>query len=116
MSGTSTKRALVVVDGMAIDQWVAIRQENSTHHWTADEGALFAWVPTLTSVSRQSIFAAEPPFFFTASIGTTQKEEKHWTRFWEDEGLKKTEVAYLCQKDQSPTTHSSSGCASTRKT
>jgi hypothetical protein len=99
-SATSVKRALVVVDGLSLDQWAALRQESPSHRWSTDEGALFAWVPTLTSVSRQSIFAADPPFFFAPSIWTTSKEEQHWTRFWEDQGLKKTEVAYLCQKSQ----------------
>jgi len=96
----SGKRALVVVDGLAVDQWAAFRQECPSRDWSADESALFAWVPTLTSVSRQSIFAADPPFFFAPSIETTGKEEQHWTRFWEDHGLKKSEVSYLCQKSQ----------------
>lgn len=99
-SAFSVKRALVVVDGLSLDQWAALRHESPGRGWSTDEGALFAWVPTLTSVSRQSIFAADPPFFFAPSIATTGKEEQHWTRFWEDQGLKKAEVAYLCQKSQ----------------
>lgn len=98
--GSSAKRALVVVDGLSLDQWAALRQESPSHRWSTYEGALFAWVPTLTSVSRQSIFAADPPFFFAPSIATTSKEEQHWTRFWEDQGFKKTDVAYLCQRSQ----------------
>lgn len=99
-STTGSRHALVVVDGLALDQWAAIRQESSTARWTADDGAVFAWVPTLTSVSRQAIFAADPPFFFAPSIETTSKEEQLWTRFWEDHGIKKAEVAYVCQKSQ----------------
>jgi PglZ domain len=57
-------------------------------------------VPTLTAVSRQSIFAGDPPFFFATSIATTQKEPQHWSRFWEDRGLRKSEIAYVCQKSQ----------------
>jgi hypothetical protein len=94
------RRALIVVDGLSLDQWIALRQESPSRRWSTDDFALFAWVPTLTSVSRQAIFAADPPFFFAPSIETTGKEELHWTRFWEDQGLKKTEVAYLCQKSQ----------------
>src|SRR5262249_23858700 len=52
----------------------------------------FAWVPTLTSVTRQSIFAAEPPFYFPGSIETTSKERSHWLRFWEDQGAQKNAV------------------------
>jgi hypothetical protein len=32
------------------------------------------------AVSRQSIFAGEPPFFFGQSLNTTRKEERLWTR------------------------------------
>jgi hypothetical protein len=103
MTGSpSPRRALVVVDGLSLDQWAAVRQEGLQQHRPIEDGALFAWVPTLTSVSRQSIFAADPPFFFAPSIETTRKEEQHWLRFWEDQGLRKTEVAYLCQKDHEP--------------
>ncbi len=92
------KRALVVVDGLSLDQWAALRGELPPT-WLADEGAVFAWVPTLTSVSRQSIFAGDPPFYFAPTIESTHKEPKHWARFWEDRGLGKSEIAYLCQKD-----------------
>jgi len=98
----SAKRALIVVDGLSLDQWAAIRPELPRCAWRMNEGALFAWVPTLTSVSRQSIFATEPPFFFASSIGTTSKEEQHWSRFWEDRGLRRNEVAYLVQRAQEP--------------
>jgi hypothetical protein len=101
-SSSPAKRALIVVDGLSLDQWAVIRQELPVSSWSMEEGALFAWVPTLTSVSRQSIFAGDPPFFFASSIETTSKEEQHWTRFWEDHGLRKKEIAYLCQKDQEP--------------
>jgi hypothetical protein len=101
MGGASrSKRALVVVDGLSLDQWAVIRPQLPTRPWLMDEGALFAWVPTLTSVSRQSIFAADPPFYFAGSIKTTSKEDQQWSRFWEDNGLRRNEVAYVCQKDQ----------------
>ena len=73
------KRAIVVVDGLALDQWVTIREE-LPDDWALDEGGIFAWVPTLTSVSRQSIFAGDPPFYFAPTIGDTYKEPKHWSK------------------------------------
>ncbi|MCU0809051.1 MAG: BREX-3 system phosphatase PglZ [Candidatus Contendobacter sp.] len=92
------KRALVVVDGLALDQWIAARSEMPGRPWTVEDGALFAWVPTLTSVSRQAIFTGEPPFFFAASIESTHKEEVYWMRFWEARGLRRNERAYLRQQ------------------
>jgi hypothetical protein len=94
------KYAVVVVDGLAMDQWVLLREDLETCDLSIDEGAVFAWVPTLTSVSRQSIFAGDPPFYFSASIGSTHKEEHHWRRFWEDQGARRNEIAYVCQKKQ----------------
>ncbi len=54
-------------------------------------------MPTLTSVSRQSIFAGDPPFFFGQTLDTTRKEEQRWTRFWEDRSLRQGEAMYACQ-------------------
>ncbi len=99
--GAHQKYAVVVVDGLALDQWALLREDLETNAgWTTDESAVFAWVPTLTSVSRQSIFAGDPPFYFAASIDSTHKEEHHWRRFWEDHGARRVEVAYTCQKKQ----------------
>ncbi|MFO1153057.1 MAG: BREX-3 system phosphatase PglZ [Rhodospirillales bacterium] len=98
--GGAGRRALVVVDGLAIDQWVVAHQALAASRWSAEDGAVFAWVPTLTAVSRQSIFAGNAPFFFATSIGTTQKEPQLWSRFWEDRGLRRSEIAYVCQKSQ----------------
>jgi len=96
-NGTARKLAVVVVDGLAMDQWAVVRQEQPLRKWITEEFALFAWVPTLTSVSRQSLFAGDPPFFFGQSLDTTRKEEQHWTRFWEDRGFRKGDAVYACQ-------------------
>ena len=95
--GTAPKLAVVVVDGLAMDQWAVVRQKLPSRKWIVEEFGLFAWVPTLTSVSRQSIFAGDPPFFFGRSLDTTRKEEQHWTRFWNDRGLRRGDAAYACQ-------------------
>jgi PglZ domain len=95
--GSSAKLAVLVIDGFAMDQWAVVRQEMPPRKWVTEEFGLFAWVPTLTSVSRQSIFAGDPPFFFSQSLDTTRKEEQHWNRFWEDRGLRHGDVVYTCQ-------------------
>lgn len=96
------KLALVVVDGMALDQWALVRE--TLDDLVCHESQAFAWVPTLTSVSRQSIFAGEPPYFYAQSIGTTQKEAQHWSRVWDDHGLRGATVTYVCQKKDEPDT------------
>ena len=86
---TTAKAALVVVDGLALDQWAVMRQQLAQQRpgWRFREDAAFAWVPTITSVSRQAIFAGSPPFYFPNSIHTTNKEETLWRRFWADQGI-----------------------------
>jgi hypothetical protein len=99
--GGRSRLAVVVVDGLALDQWALLRDGVTQDvQSTIDEAAVFAWVPTLTAVSRQSIFAGDPPFYFAGSISTTQKEEQLWRRFWEDHGAERNEVSYLCQRQQ----------------
>lgn len=85
------KIALVVVDGLALDQWLLLRKhlEDEKPGWTVEESSIFAWVPTLTSISRQALFAGDLPLRFPDSLGTTAKEKQHWQRFWEDQGIGK---------------------------
>lgn len=89
------KAALIVVDGLALDQWVAMRQELAEQRpgWRFHEQAVFAWVPTITSVSRQAVFAGTPPLLFPQSIHHTNKEEALWRRFWSNENI--GQVGYL---------------------
>lgn len=89
------KTALIVMDGMSFDQWLCIKAELDLGGYDLHEDALFAWLPTLTSISRQSIFSAAVPFYFGQYLGSSAKEESHWKRFWEDNGLGAQEVQYL---------------------
>ena len=94
--GSEDKVALIVADGLALDQWIVL------HDVLADqrpclrfrEGAVFAWLPTITSVSRQAIFAGKPPFYFPSSIHTTDREASLWSQFWVDQGLTAQAVGY----------------------
>ncbi|HML96178.1 MAG TPA: BREX-3 system phosphatase PglZ [Thermodesulfobacteriota bacterium] len=92
----SSRAALIVVDGLALDQWVTIRQllQKQDANLVMRESATFAWIPTLTSVSRQSIFSGKPPLYFPSSINSTNSEEKLWKQFWEGHGLSWLDVAY----------------------
>lgn len=92
----NSRAALVVVDGLALDQWVTIRLllQKQDVNLVMRESATFAWIPTLTSVSRQSIFSGKPPLYFPSSINSTNSEEKLWKQFWEGHGLSRLDVAY----------------------
>ncbi|MBX7228945.1 MAG: BREX-3 system phosphatase PglZ [Burkholderiaceae bacterium] len=91
------KVALVVLDGLALDQWVILREvlAQQNPELGLREESIFAWLPTTTSVSRQALFAGKPPIFFPATIHMTGKEPVLWSQFWVDQGIARAEVAYL---------------------
>jgi hypothetical protein len=90
------KVAFVLVDGLSLDQWIVIRKELAKQraNYRFRESAVFAWIPTITSVSRQAAFAGKPPIYFPNSIHITDKEPALWMQFWVDQGLTQQEVAY----------------------
>lgn len=90
------KIALLVFDGLAVDQWAQIREcvLKRSERLVFDENACFAWLPTLTSVSRQALFSGLRPREFADSIETTSREPAQWARFWQDQGLAAREVLY----------------------
>lgn len=90
------KIAFLVVDGLALDQWIVMRKVIHEQRPTTrfHESAIFAWMPTITSVSRQAAFAGKAPLYFPSSIQHTGKEGALWSQFWIDQGLTQQEVAY----------------------
>jgi hypothetical protein len=95
------KMALLVLDGLSLDQWLLLKKSllSCDDLWRFQESTVFAWVPTLTSVSRQSIFAGEPPLYFPDSLATTAKEKTHWLRFWEDQGVHRAGIDLITNLD-----------------
>jgi len=90
------KVALIIMDGLAFDQWVVLREVFSQQRPDLKfrENMVFAWLPTITSVSRQSIFAGKPPLYYPESIFNTNKEATLWTPLWNDKGVSQIEVVY----------------------
>ncbi len=92
----STKIALVVMDGLSLDQWVTVKNviQKQNRNLVIRESAIFAWIPTITSVSRQAIFSGKTPFYFPSSVFSTNSEEKLWKQFWQDNKISKLDIAY----------------------
>ncbi len=90
------KISLLVFDGLAVDQWVQIREALAKRapELGFEESACFAWLPTLTSVSRQALFSGLKPREFANTIESTSPEPTQWSRFWQDQGLRANEVMY----------------------
>jgi hypothetical protein len=93
---TEKKVALLLLDGLALDQWVVLRKVLEQHQPQVrfHEEAVFAWIPTITSVSRQAAFAGKPPIYYPSTLHTTDKEAMLWSQFWIGYGFTQAEVAY----------------------
>ncbi|MDD4238039.1 MAG: BREX-3 system phosphatase PglZ [Desulfotomaculaceae bacterium] len=89
-----TKVALVVLDGMSYVQWAQIRKHLQAKNFIFDEQSVFAWAPTITSVSRQALFTGEMPVYFPHTLGSTRKEETAWKLFWENHDVFKAYTSY----------------------
>jgi hypothetical protein len=91
------KIALILVDGLAMDQWLVIRSALASKKpdFQFRDQAVFAWIPSLTSVSRQAAFAGKAPIFFPNSIQTTEKEPALWSQFWADHSYASNQVVYM---------------------
>ncbi len=92
-AAVAPRLALIVIDGLALDQWLILK--DFLRRYRLEEDGAFAWVPTLTQITRQSIFAGEAPLFFARTIGHTSAEKSRWSRLWIDRGLKKEEIFYV---------------------
>lgn len=89
------KTALLVLDGMSWVQWCQIRRHlRKKMGCEFRENSVFAWVPTITSISRQAIFTGEIPVYFAKSISTTGKEESEWKLFWDNHGVINSYTSY----------------------
>lgn len=90
------KLVFILVDGLALEQWLVIREvlRKGRPGLMFEENAVFAWAPTLTSISRQSAFSGKIPLLFGSSLSSTDKEMTHWNGFWTDCNLGPKEIAF----------------------
>ena len=89
------KVCLLVMDGMGFQQWARIKAcLAELSDIQMEESYSFAWVPTITSISRQALFSGKRPQLFPDSMLDTKKEEALWRAFWDDQGLMRSEVLF----------------------
>ncbi|TWW13744.1 hypothetical protein LABALGNA3A7_06670 [Dellaglioa algida] len=93
-SDYNQKKALIVMDGMSFTQWNIINEYLTNNHFKTDVSSTLAWIPSITSVSRQSIFSGKTPLNFSDTISTTNYEERQWKNFWIGKGFGKSDIFY----------------------
>jgi hypothetical protein len=96
-SSPSSRIAFILVDGLAIDQWLVLKESLKAGGLTGaiEENALFAWIPTVTPVSRQAAFAGKIPRYFADTLLRTDRDEARWRQFWADRGLSPAQVGFV---------------------
>jgi hypothetical protein len=82
------KQVLIVMDGMSFVQWKQIKQVLDVS-FVSEETGVFAWVPTITEISRRSIFHANIPI-----LQSSISEEKAWRQFWKRESIADMHITY----------------------
>lgn len=87
------RTALIVMDGMALDQWLIVK-EMLGDDFTYTEDLVCAWVPTLTSISRRSLFAGEKPSFVSGVNKKPLSEENLWRTFWHNQSRPERDIGY----------------------
>jgi hypothetical protein len=90
------RAAFVLVDGLAIDHWLILKDVLKTKglNTPVEESALFAWLPSITPISRQAAYAGKVPRYFADTLHRTDRDEAGWRQFWADHGLSPAEVAF----------------------
>ena len=79
--------ALIVMDGMNWWQWRIIAQGLGQHGLAIETvSSPLACIPTITSISRSTIFAGRLPSYFF-QIGHRPDEATLWQKFWDENEL-----------------------------
>ncbi|NLV27400.1 MAG: BREX-3 system phosphatase PglZ [Methanomicrobiales archaeon] len=97
------KIALIVIDGLAFYEWELIQKEILKND-NPKIIPVFAHIPTLTSISRKSIFSGVPPFYLfensdqkSNSINdiTQSKERNLWINYWSSSETRGTRISHF---------------------
>jgi hypothetical protein len=85
------KQALLVIDGMAYWQYEMLKKELD-NSLISNEGSTYAWIPSITQLSRQSIFRGANPDSSYKQNPTN--EERLFKAFWIKEGISEAMIGY----------------------
>lgn len=89
----SQKPAIIVIDGMSFVDWQLIHESFADAPWRLHVNAVFSFIPTITSVARQSLFSGAIPVQ-NAKTFSLADEEKQWRHYWTERGLRDDEIFF----------------------
>lgn len=89
----SKKPAVIVIDGMSFVDWQLIQEYLTDASWELTTTAAFSFLPSVTSIARQSLFSGAIPAQNTKPFSLAN-EEKQWRSYWTEHGLREDEVFF----------------------
>lgn len=90
--GRDEKIALLVVDGMCYWQYLLLRPELVKLGMLPKDNMTFAWIPSITQLSRQAIFRGEVPVEHYSQ--NPSSEAQLWSEFWQSTKRGEKRVLY----------------------
>lgn len=95
MKSRSRKIALILMDGMSVENWLTIAANCDGLDKEIEMGFSFALVPSITAVSRQSAFSGKLPISHRDAF-SLKDEEKQWREYWQNSGYAESDI-YFCK-------------------
>lgn len=98
LKGNQCQRAaFILMDGLAIDQWLILKDvlKSQNVNTPIEESALFAWLPSITPISRQAAYSGKVPRYFATTLHRTDRDEAGWRQFWADHERDNSEVGFI---------------------
>lgn len=96
--GRDDKVALLVVDGFTYWQYVILKDALHKDGFKTHDGCTLAWLPSITTLSRQAIFRGGVPQQDYKQ--SPDYERKLWQTFWQLQGFNSFEAQYISDKDE----------------
>lgn len=93
------KIALIVMDGMSFADYQLIRRDMARDHAKLFHEGLFSFVPSITSVARQSLFSGKLPYEHAKPFDLTN-EERQFRAYWKENGVREDEIFFA--KSEAP--------------
>lgn len=87
------KVALVVLDGMSFADYHLIRRDLARSNFTMQTTGVYSFVPSITSVARQSLLSGRLPVEHPKPFDLSN-EEKQFRSYWAENGYKDSDVFF----------------------
>lgn len=87
------KVAMIVVDGFAYWQFIALKDALSEKGIETTDNVIFSWIPSITMLSRQALMRGDFPK--NDYHQSPQNEERLWRDFWTQNNINSQNTAYI---------------------